>query len=170
MSINVNNPYFRTKVMTASQEELRLMLLDGCLRFLNQGRDGLVQKNYEQVYDGFTQARAIIMELIGGLRPEHDPQLCKNLEQLYTYTIIRLAEGSFRKDIAIVDEVIGLIEYERETWVLLMEQLERERDGEPVTPTTRAPGQALKATGTTGPLPAPAPNDDAGYTPLSIEG
>lgn len=169
MSIDVNNPYFRTKVMTASQEELRLMLLDGCLRFLKQGREGLLQKDYEKVYDGFTQARAIIMELIGGLRPEHDPQLCTNLERLYTFAIIRLAEGSFRKDVEIVDEVIALVEYERETWVLLMEQLERERDGEPVTPTTRAPGQALKATGTTGPLPS-APSDDAGYTPLSIEG
>ncbi|MEO1059304.1 MAG: flagellar export chaperone FliS, partial [Actinomycetota bacterium] len=31
------NPYLKTKVMTASPEELRLMLYDGALKFCRQG-------------------------------------------------------------------------------------------------------------------------------------
>ena len=33
--VDTSNAYLRTKVMTASPEELRLMLLDGAIRFAN---------------------------------------------------------------------------------------------------------------------------------------
>ena len=35
------NEYLRTRVLTASPEELRLMLLDGALKYAMQAREGL---------------------------------------------------------------------------------------------------------------------------------
>ena len=32
MAFDINNPYFRTKVLTASPEQLRLYLIEGALR------------------------------------------------------------------------------------------------------------------------------------------
>jgi len=127
MQFDINNPYFRTKVLTASREELRDMLLEGCLRFMQGGRDAMARKDWEGVYNGFTQAKAIILELINTLDRNASAELCDRLSGLYTYMYSRLTEGSFEKDISKVDEVIGLMQYERDTWAMLMEKLAAER-------------------------------------------
>jgi flagellar protein FliS len=129
MAFDTNNPYFRTKVLTASPEELRLMLLDGALHFVSIGREGLAAKNYEKVYEGFSQSKAIVMELINALRPEHAPELCKRLAGLYTYIYRLLMEASFERADAKAQEAERLLAYERETWALLLERLAAERSG-----------------------------------------
>lgn len=129
MTIDVNNPYFRTKVLTASQEELRLLLIEGGIRFARMGREGLEKKDYEKVFDGFSQARDIVTELIGGLRPEMAPEMCANLSAIYNYIFRLLVRASLEKDVSAADEAIGLLEYERETWLLVMERLLEERGG-----------------------------------------
>lgn len=123
------NPYLRTKVLTASQEELRLMLFDGAIRFARLGREGLIGKDYEKSFEGITRCQAILMDLINSLRPEHDPDLCEKLAALYTFMYTRLLDASRQRDAGIVDEVLRLLEFERETWVMLMEQLAREAKG-----------------------------------------
>lgn len=129
MCFDVNNPYFRNKVLTASPEELRLLLIEGCIRFLRSGREGLEQKNFEKVFESFTNARNILVELMSSLRHEIAPDVCGNLESIYTYVFNRITEGSFEKDPAKIDEAIGLMEYDRETWILLMEKLATQRQG-----------------------------------------
>lgn len=124
---NQANEYLATKVMGASAEELRLMLLDGAIKFCRQGRDGLASRNYEACYNGFTRCRAILMELVQTMRPEHDSELCARLTGLYMYMVMRLLESSHEKDLAKADEVIGLLEYDRQTWAMLMEKLASER-------------------------------------------
>ena len=96
----------------------------GAVRFCTQGRDGLAAKNFEQSFNGFTRTRAIIVELITSMKPDTTPgadnTLLDQLRALYTYMISRLVTASHSKDIAAADEVIGLLNYERETWSLLM--------------------------------------------------
>lgn len=127
MAFNTNNPYFRTKVMTATPEQLRMMLLEGALQFMRQGRDGLAEKNYEKSFEGLSQAKAIVMELINALKPEVAPDLCNRLQSLYVYIFRLLTEGSFEKDLKKIDEAIELMDFERETWGLLIEKLASER-------------------------------------------
>jgi flagellar protein FliS len=126
------NQYLATKVMTASREELRLMLLDGAVRFCTQGRDGLAAKNYEQAFNGFTRTRAIIVELITTMKPDTTPgadnTLVEQLRALYTYMISRLVTASHSKDVAAADEVIGLLGYERDTWSMLMTAIAGEQN------------------------------------------
>ncbi|MFG0258384.1 MAG: flagellar export chaperone FliS [Phycisphaerales bacterium JB043] len=141
------NAYLHSKVMSASPEELRLMLIEGAIKFARQGRNGLESKDYEAVFEGFSRAKDIILELINGLRPEVAPELCERLKSLYTYMYTRLLDSSLEKDASIADEVIELLEYDRETWVMLMDQLRRER-GESVDQDEPAP----RATGTDGPI------------------
>lgn len=118
--------YLRTKVLTAGPEELRLMLLDGALRFTRQGREGLVNKDYEASYAGFTKCRNILMELTN-VKPDVDPELKRRVTSVYMFMYVHLTEGSFEKDLAKVDKVIELLEYERETWVLAMQAAAKER-------------------------------------------
>ncbi|MCA9278758.1 MAG: flagellar export chaperone FliS [Phycisphaeraceae bacterium] len=126
------NAYLRTRVMTASREELRLMLLEGAIRFARNGRDGLAEKNYEKSFDGISKCREIITELIASMRPEHDPLLCERVRAVYTFMFNELIEANLQKSPERVDAVIELLEYERETWVMLMDKLREERGEEPV--------------------------------------
>lgn len=165
MPMDVNNPYFRTKVLTASPEELRLMLLDGFLRFTRDGRDAIEKKNYEGVYENFTNARNILVELMNGLRHDIAPDLCARLHGLYIYMFNKLIEGSFEKDVSKVDEVIRLMEFERETWVMLMQKIAEERG----TPNTAPAAPATSASAAPfNPAPGAIPAAPTERTPLSL--
>ena len=121
--------YLRTKVMTAGPAELRMMLFDGALRFARKGRAGLAEQDFEAAYEGISRCQQILMELINGLRPEQDPALCERLSGLYTFLYTRLIDASRQRSVGIVEEVIKLLEYERQTWTMLIEKLAQERTG-----------------------------------------
>ncbi|MHC4100335.1 MAG: flagellar export chaperone FliS, partial [Planctomycetota bacterium] len=86
--------YLRTKVMTASPAELRMMLFDGALRFAEKGRAGLAERDFEAAYEGISRCQQILLELINGLQPEQDPALCERLSGLYTFMYTRLIDAS----------------------------------------------------------------------------
>lgn len=143
------NAYLRTEVLTASPEKLRLMLLDGAVRYARQGRQAMAGKDFESSFSGVSQCRDILLELITTMNPEVDPELCDRVRSLYTYMYTELLQGSMDKDVGRIDKVIELLEYERETWMLLMEKLAGERGvGQPDRPRPAAggPGDAGRAT------------------------
>jgi len=121
------NAYLKTKVMTASPEELRMLLLDGALRFANMAKYGMENKDHEKIYEGFKQSRAIILELTDTIDPIHDPVLARQVRDLYVFIYGELAKASLNKDIVQLEKAIGMIEYERETWMQLLEQLAADR-------------------------------------------
>lgn len=129
--------YLRSKVMSASPEELRLLLLDGALRFARIAEAGLESRNYEQIYNGFTQCRAIILELSTTIDATKAPEVGPRVEALYNYMYAELVNASLEKDAARLGKVIELIEFERETWVMAMDRLSAER-GETASPSQRA--------------------------------
>jgi flagellar protein FliS len=126
MSQNGSDVYFRNKVMTAKPAELRLMLIDGAIRFTEQARRGYEAKNFEMAYGGTSRAQAIMLELITSLRHDLAPELCKNVSAVYTFLYTSLVKASSTRDTAAVDDVLRILRYERETWVLCMDALSRE--------------------------------------------
>lgn len=123
------NAYLRTKVLTAPREELRLMLLDGAVRFATQARDGLARKDFEAVFNGVCQCRDIITELMTTVRDDIDPELAANVRSLYAYLFNELTSANLEKSLPRFDGVISLLTYERETWQLLIDKLRAERHG-----------------------------------------
>lgn len=116
------NPYLRTKVLTASPQELRLMLYDGALKFCRLARPAMEQRDYEQSYQNLMRAQNIVLELSNSLNHDIAPDICDRLTALYTYIYRRLVEANVSREPTIVDEMIELLEYERQTWQLLMER------------------------------------------------
>lgn len=123
MSQKPVNPYLKTKIMTASPEELRLMLYDGALKFCRQSKAALEKKDFEESYNNLMRAQKIVLELSTSLNHDADPELCQRLSALYTYVYRLLVDANMKRESDIVDEAIKLIEYERETWQMLMNKL-----------------------------------------------
>src|ERR1700684_440713 len=86
--------YLRTRVMTATPEQLQMMLFDGGLRFGEQARMALAEKNYEQTYVDSTRSQNMLAEMMTSLKPKIYPELCDRLAALYQSAYKRLIEAS----------------------------------------------------------------------------
>lgn len=132
--------YLTTKVLTATPAELRLMLIDGAIKFATQGREGLASKNYEAMFNGYTRCRSILVELSTTMRRDiGDPTLVDRMQALYAFMMMRLLESSTGRDLAPADEVIQLLGFERETWVMLMDRLAAEQGATAAAPAAVPP-------------------------------
>ena len=60
------------------------------------------------------------------LDADHAPDLCEKLTGLYTFMYTHLMRANQERDPALVDEVLGLLLYERETWSLVLDRLVEE--------------------------------------------
>lgn len=114
------------------------MLLDGAIRFANQGREALVRKDFEASFNGFGQCREIIIELMTSIRPDCDRDLSEKVRSLYGFMYKHLIDGVHEKDFAKIDEVIRLLAYERETWVMAMEKVAADKAVASPAPTAAA--------------------------------
>src|SRR5271163_495679 len=86
--------YLKTRVMTATPEQLQMMLFDGALRFGEQAKQALAKKDFEQVYLNLSRAQKIVMELMTSLKPDVFPELCSKLKGIYLYVYKRLVEAN----------------------------------------------------------------------------
>ncbi len=127
---NPTNEYLRNAVMTATPEQLQLMLYDGAIRFTRQGSEGIRREKWEDAFNGFNRAQKIILELINALNYDIDRDLCTRMAGLYQFIYRKLVEASVDRSVAAGEEVLGLLAYQRETWVLLMEKLRQDREGQ----------------------------------------
>jgi flagellar protein FliS len=121
--------YLRTRVMTATPEQLQIMLYDGAIRFCEQAKQGIEKKNREQVFTNISKVQKIITELLGALKPELYPELCEKLAAVYRYVYKRTIEVSVEHKMESLQEAIDLLKFQRDTWSMLLEQVSRDKAG-----------------------------------------
>jgi flagellar protein FliS len=121
--------YLRTKVLTATPEQLQMMLFDGALRFCEQARAALQRKSYEESYTLISKAQKIVLEMTTSLKHNVAPDLCKKLAALYTYAYKRLVAANVEHDMKALDEAHEVLRFQRETWAMLMQQLAQQKAG-----------------------------------------
>ncbi len=115
--------YLKMRVLTATPEQLQLMLFDGAIRFAEQARIGLEKKEFDTSYAMISKVQKILTELTCGLKHEIAPDLCKKLAGLYNYAYRRLIDANLQHDIPAINDAIDILKYQRETWALLMDKL-----------------------------------------------
>ncbi|QOV90265.1 flagellar export chaperone FliS [Humisphaera borealis] len=125
--MNPAQSYLRTRVLTATPEQLQMMLFDGALRFAEQGRIALLAKNWEQSYNNISRCQKIITEMISSLRHEVSPELCAKLAGLYNFAYRKLVEANIDHRVEDLDEAVSVLKYQRETWSMLLQQLGKDK-------------------------------------------
>jgi flagellar secretion chaperone FliS len=111
---NPYQSYQQNSVTTASPGELTLMLYNGCLKFILQAKKAIADKNIEAKNTNIQKAQNIIRELMVTLNM--DQEVSQNMMSLYDYMNRQLIEANLKSDVAILDEVEGLVIEFRDTW------------------------------------------------------
>lgn len=111
---NAYNAYKQNSVTTASPGELTLMLYNGCLKFLGRAKVAIADNNIQEKNNYIQRAQAIIAELMSTLNM--DIEISKQMLPLYEYMNRRLIEANIQGDVAIIEEVEGLVTEFRDTW------------------------------------------------------
>jgi flagellar secretion chaperone FliS len=119
--------YLRTKVLTATPEQLQMMLYDGALRFGEQAKIALGAKKFEESYTLISKVQKIVMELSCSLKRDVLPDLCAKLQALYLYAYKKLIEANVEHKIESLDEALNILRYQRETWAMLLEKLGQQK-------------------------------------------
>ena len=119
--------YLKTKVLTASPTQLQLMLYEGAIRFCEQARPAMENKEIEKSYHLIRKAEKIVMELSNSMRDEYAPEACANLRKLYMYCYDRLVKANLEKKPEPLDEALEVMRHMRESWLMLMEKIRQEK-------------------------------------------
>lgn len=133
--------YLRNSVLTASPEQLQLMLLDGAVRFALRGREAVERKDYEASFNALERAQRIVIELINGMNREVNPPLVEQMIALYNFIFRRLVDGNLDRDVKAIDDALRILRHQRETWALLIEKIARETGSPPRPPAAAPTGQ-----------------------------
>ena len=119
----MNHPYARqaaqykkAQVETATPEELLIMLYDGAIRFLVVARKAMEEKDIEKSHNNLIKAQNILLEFMHSLDMEIGGEMAQNLYNLYEYLHHRLVQANIKKDLGMVDEVLGHLRALKATW------------------------------------------------------
>ncbi len=122
--------YLRTQVRTATPEQLVLMLYNGVIRFCEQAKAAIAEKEYETSHNAIRRTNAILMELFSGLNFKQGEDIAINLGRLYSYCMQRLVDANMQHDISHLEEVQKVFRNLREGWMGAMDSNASESETE----------------------------------------
>lgn len=115
--MSINNPYAayqNNSVNTSTPGELTLMLYNGCLKFIEQGKRALENGDVQGKNEAIQKAQAIVSELM--LTLDQTIPVAENMLVLYDFVNSRLIDGNIKNDASLLDEAADIIIEFRDTW------------------------------------------------------
>ena len=108
--------------MGASPVQLVVMLYDGAIRFMEEGKRAMEEKNYEVQNSKLQRAQKIVMELMGSLDFAQGGDIAKNLLKLYEFVLAELVEANINDDPSRIVNAQTTMRELREGWVAIQSQ------------------------------------------------
>lgn len=112
---NAFNVYKNNSVNYASKEQLLLMLVDGAVKFAKVAREALAEKDIRKSHENLVKVQDIFTELMVSL-DQNAGDWARQIYQVYDFIKTRLFEINLKKDVAMMDELMPVIESIRDTW------------------------------------------------------
>ncbi|MDR1059227.1 MAG: flagellar export chaperone FliS [Treponema sp.] len=121
---NALSAYRETRIKTASQGQLIIMLYDEAVRRLNRGLELLGLNSagkkdpgrIEEINKSIIKTQEIITELMVSLDFEQGGDIAKNLFALYTWFNQELLEANIRQDLKKLTAIRDMLNELREAW------------------------------------------------------
>ena len=115
MPVNPYQQYQRQSVMTMTQGEMLTKLYDEVIKQMSGAKICLTEKDLSGVNNALQKAQRILFYLKSTLDFKYE--ISGNLDALYDFFIERIVQANLKKDAAILDEIIPMIEDLRDTFV-----------------------------------------------------
>jgi flagellar protein FliS len=116
VALSANKYYQTNQISTAGRGSLLIMVYDGAIRFLIEGKNAMNNKRIEEQNRNLTKAQTLITELMTTLDHSINPELARNLEKLYMYMLDKLVDANVYDKVENIDEVIILLKDLRDAW------------------------------------------------------
>jgi flagellar protein FliS len=107
---NAAKAYLKTQVNTVSPGKLLILLYEAAIKFLNQSKEKMAEKDYAAKGILISKAIDVISELDESLNAQKGGQIAENLHGLYFYCNTRLLQANMSMDPKIIDEVLNILE------------------------------------------------------------
>jgi len=108
--------YTEQMVLTASPAKLIELLLQKAISVIDEAKNCIDEKDYNNANAKIVRAQDIVMELNLALDMEKGGEIAKNLRALYNYMYRTLVEANIKKDKKMLDDVKSLLEDLLSTW------------------------------------------------------
>lgn len=128
MATNLQSVYKNNAIQTATPGELTLMLYNGCLKFIQQGKQAIEAGDIEAKNTALQKAQNIIRELMVTLKT--DSELGQNMLRIYDFILSRLIYANIKNDLTALAEAEELVVSFRDTWKEAIQIDRKQRHGE----------------------------------------
>lgn len=118
--------YQEQQIITASKEQLLIMLYDGAIRFAKTAKKAILVQDYEKSNHFLIKTQRIITEFMGSLDLKNGNDTTQQLFLLYEYLHHQLVQANIQKNTDLVDDVLEHLVDLRKTWVTAIEIAQQE--------------------------------------------
>lgn len=121
MNPRPTDAYLEIQVQTASPVKLRLLLVDGAMRFLSQAKECAAKGDIQGAAEATSRTRDILAEILSNVWSA-EGYVAKQQRSLYGYMLRLATIMSLRSEFEHADSILKVLAEERETWRLLAEK------------------------------------------------
>jgi len=113
--------YRTARTQTASPVRVLVQLYDGAIRFLQEAKSAIPEKDMAKKGVAISKAYAIVAELSATLDNDKAPELCEQLAGLYDFSLHEITQANIENDAARLDGPISVLSELRDAWAQLAE-------------------------------------------------
>ena len=143
----VAQAYMQTSVSTTTPGELLILLYDGAIKFLNQAKQLIANKDYAGKGIAISRTMDILNELSSSLNREKGGELAENLGKLYFWCNSRLAMANLKMNTDLLDEVIKVLVGLRSAYAQIQNLPEAQADNAPLNDCGSSASRTIKSAG-----------------------
>lgn len=114
--------YLTNRVLTASPQQLHLMVVEACLRHTRTAETALAAGDLAASHVALDNARRHLAHLMSGLDPLSEDDFMLNLRGLFKLAFRQLTLADIDHRPELVATAARILSEHRETWLLVMEQ------------------------------------------------
>ncbi len=96
--MNAYSKYHDNQILSASPEQILIMLYDGAIRFCRQAQVAHDQQDFKVMSEKTNRTMAIVCEFANTLDHEVGGEIAENLDALYAYMTKELTRANLKKE------------------------------------------------------------------------
>lgn len=115
------NQYQNNQILSASPEQILILLYDGSIRFCRQAIHAMEEGNRTLQAEKISKAMAIVCEFANTLNHDVGGEIAADLDALYAFMTRELTRANLKNDRKALETVEGLLTGLRTTWAEAIE-------------------------------------------------